>query len=413
MKRRLSIVCLALLTTGLWAQQTESEKPETKTYSGRVVDAETGEELPFSTIYFSKTKGTKTNSRGEFSIESSPDSTLVFSCVGYERLPVKASELQKEVRLTPMTAIMREVTVTPPSAQIIMHDMEEQLKWEYKRWKYEIANFDVTATIRNNEGEKKYKTRADIQSAGNLRYFLFQGRQGVHFYSHIPGDIDLIFNYQTHICDLMGVSAHIEGLKFWKSTITPVDNPECYNSSVQTLRGKEGQQLYVIHSVPKNLKKLRKKTIVGGTLYMDAMTKRLLRFKGEALNLKLNSLPTKLNFQIDYRHYNGFTEVEQMLLEGENTENAFRMVFFNRMLNTKNMIRTAGSQIKINLDKSKETDSTKTNNVVIPWQPLPEEEVERIKADENKWIEYAGEKNMKKRAKNYKKYWKLYRKAKM
>lgn len=68
MKRRLSIVCLALLTIGLWAQQTESEKPEAKTYSGRVVDAETGEELPFSTIYFSKIRGAKTNSRGEFSI---------------------------------------------------------------------------------------------------------------------------------------------------------------------------------------------------------------------------------------------------------------------------------------------------------------------------------------------------------
>ena len=145
MKRILSIVCLLLIAICLWAQQTESEKPETKTYSGRVVDAETGETLPFSAIYFSKTSGTKTDSRGEFSIESSPDSTLVFSCVGYERLRIKANELQKEVRLAPMTTMMREVAVVTPSGQSILRNMGELMAWEYKQWKYEIGNFEIAA----------------------------------------------------------------------------------------------------------------------------------------------------------------------------------------------------------------------------------------------------------------------------
>ena len=413
MKRILSIVCLALLTTGLWAQQTESEKPETKTYNGRVVDAETGETLPFSAIYFSKTSGTKTDSRGEFSIESSPDSTLVFSCVGYERLPVKASELQKEVRLTPMTTMMREVAVVTPSGQSILRNMGELMAWEYKQWKYEIGNFEIAAVLTDKDGETKCQTRGDIQCAGNLRRYQFRGGNQRGYFPELPGEMDLVFNYKTHICDLMGLGSRIEDSEFWQSAITPLDNPDCYAASVERLRGKEGQQIYVVNVKPKDTDSLRQKAILTGTLYVDALSQRLLRFNGKVQNLQFQSLPTELKFHIDYRHTNGFTEVEQVLLEGENTKNSFCMELNNRYLHRKALTEVVSGTISVNNDEHSATGTVGAGTNVKSFGILSEEEHKALEDERKKWARHAGKTNIKRFQQNVEMFRSLWEKSKM
>lgn len=56
-----------------------------KTVKGCLKDAESGEKIPYASIYVSEESGTMTNLDGEFSIELSVDTTLVISCIGYER----------------------------------------------------------------------------------------------------------------------------------------------------------------------------------------------------------------------------------------------------------------------------------------------------------------------------------------
>ena len=58
---------------------------------GRVVNAETGEALPFVSIYVRQGVGTMTNEEGEFSIVVNADDILQVSCMGYEKQQVKAS----------------------------------------------------------------------------------------------------------------------------------------------------------------------------------------------------------------------------------------------------------------------------------------------------------------------------------
>nr|MCR4920836.1 carboxypeptidase-like regulatory domain-containing protein [Bacteroidaceae bacterium] len=68
MKRILLLLSL-LLCLPLSAQQT---------YRARVVDAETGEALPYVSIYVAAGRGTITNSNGYFVIEAEPTVQLSF-----------------------------------------------------------------------------------------------------------------------------------------------------------------------------------------------------------------------------------------------------------------------------------------------------------------------------------------------
>ena len=62
-------------------------------YSSRVVDAKTGEGIPYATVRASATEGTQSDLEGRFSIECPPATALVISCMGYEKLTIKASSL--------------------------------------------------------------------------------------------------------------------------------------------------------------------------------------------------------------------------------------------------------------------------------------------------------------------------------
>ena len=56
-----------------------------QTVTGRVVDAETGEPLPYVSIYVTEGKGTLSNDEGDFSIDVLPEETLRFHPNGSDR----------------------------------------------------------------------------------------------------------------------------------------------------------------------------------------------------------------------------------------------------------------------------------------------------------------------------------------
>ena len=88
---------------------------------GKVIDAETPKPLSFVNIGIKGTSyGTASNSSGDFVInvpERFKNSTLQFSCIGYETKSLSVREVlrQKEVRLQPSVIPLDEVTVMPDS----------------------------------------------------------------------------------------------------------------------------------------------------------------------------------------------------------------------------------------------------------------------------------------------------------
>ena len=76
-----------------------------------IVDAETVEPLPFVQVYVAEGHGALTNDEGQFSLDVAPSDVLVVTCMGYQRVRIKASELPRVLRLVPSVTALREVTV--------------------------------------------------------------------------------------------------------------------------------------------------------------------------------------------------------------------------------------------------------------------------------------------------------------
>ncbi|MEM1095934.1 MAG: TonB-dependent receptor [Bacteroidota bacterium] len=106
-----------------WAQVAQAQ---TRTLSGTVRDAETGEPLPYATLLIEgTTTGTATNVEGYFALVGAPADTLTLriSFLGFTtlRLAVDARDPVAPLRiaLTPNTAELGEVTVAAESYQIM------------------------------------------------------------------------------------------------------------------------------------------------------------------------------------------------------------------------------------------------------------------------------------------------------
>jgi TonB-linked SusC/RagA family outer membrane protein len=103
-------VAALFIGVGLWASPASAQHEVT----GEVTDAETGKTLPGVNIVVRGTQiGTTTRADGSYALEvSSPDSTLVFSFVGYQRQEVPINgRSEVNVQLAPAVTAMEEVVV--------------------------------------------------------------------------------------------------------------------------------------------------------------------------------------------------------------------------------------------------------------------------------------------------------------
>ena len=103
MRTVLFFFTILLFSVSAWAQEVEVQ--------GRVVDAKTGEALPYVSIYAGEGKGTLSNNDGAFKLTADANDMLKFSCVGYEKISFKANELPPVIKLKPYTTVLGEVTI--------------------------------------------------------------------------------------------------------------------------------------------------------------------------------------------------------------------------------------------------------------------------------------------------------------
>ena len=100
---RLLSLLLLLSSLHIQAQQ--------KQLNGRVVDAETGDPLPYVTIYLGPGRGTLTNEEGEYMVKVEANDSVSFSCIGYEKLLLPVSDVQSLTRMKSIPIHLKELTV--------------------------------------------------------------------------------------------------------------------------------------------------------------------------------------------------------------------------------------------------------------------------------------------------------------
>ena len=321
------LVAGLLLPVSAFAQQT---------LTARVVDAETGEPLPYVSIYITAGNGTLSNEEGEFSINAQPDDTLRLSCIGYEKLRLKAADIRNLVKLKPLTQKLREVTVKPVPVDDILKRLAAQLKKEYnsQSWK-ESQYFNRTLFTRGNRSEL-IESFMQGCSAINLRYLTvisgIKGHGGVENSEGLGID-------QTNVHHMLELGPMIMESSYWRFSIAPLNEfkrfKSFYDISAEELTGRDGQQIYKINmkyngSIPPSQ---GEKTVLEGSLYVDAGTGRLLSFdcniKNLAMRVNGQRAEAKVRVVVEYRHTTGFTEVFRVAANGESGEMKFRSLLFN------------------------------------------------------------------------------------
>ena len=383
------------------------------TFQGQLRDAETGEPLPYASIYVAAGRGTLTNAEGNFSLSAGNQDVLTFSYVGYEKLKLKASDVPRVVKLKPFARDLEEVVVVPVDEWDVVKRVIKNLKKDFSKHKAEKQGYFMRTWMKDKRDSNLIECFMSALSAVNLHEEEFHsGICGVN----AEGGSSRMKLAFTNIQFLSEVGPATFGSGFFENSVQPLNNlsmtKEYFDYKLETLFGTGGEKLYRIDFEWKEKERpdwqtryLRDRHRILGTAYVDAKTLRLLRFKGKVGNafVRYNNsqtLPNEINFQINYDYSKGYPAVNNLSVEGGNKQLQYKMLLFNvqddNLLaeggvlgnNIVNVIQNAGydSQLWEKYDIIKRTAEEELIAFGETSQPVPEttgeEEPEEVETKE-------------------------------
>ncbi len=209
MKKLLVIMLLQTFCLAMFSQ--------TKSEESRVVDAVSGEPLPYAGVYVSPELGTMTNDEGFFHLDAEAGQPIRISYIGYETLQTTWSGQAQTYRLKPLATDMREVTVLSPD--LILWNVALKLHKEYKGKRRKKANYFYRLTNIYSGVTDMTEAFLSARSAVNIRNMEFYNGRSVRQtrYSRISSNVEYT-NLQQLVC--MGPA--IEDNPFWKHTMRPI-----------------------------------------------------------------------------------------------------------------------------------------------------------------------------------------------
>ena len=247
MKRMFFIISL-LLCLPLAAQQT---------YRARVVDAETGEALPYVSVCASSKTETVTNMEGEFAIVARTKDELRLSLVGYESTQVKAGKMETTIKMWPMQCVESE-----DSMKVVAHTLYDLFRYFYSStnsWKEcsKAALFFYRYCISNEKGIYMGEASMRACNSCNLRNFELMEKS---FYNDVEeetlGDWPLYLQrlYINSTLQLGPFPYDVVG--FWSLHLFPLyyDNYRLHcRARCYELKSSKGEKIYKICIQPREL----------------------------------------------------------------------------------------------------------------------------------------------------------------
>ena len=277
-------------------------------YSARVVDAETGEPMPYATIYISSAKGTLSNNDGYFSIEAMPGDSLRISYVGYIVQKLAATRLPRTIRMKPLATDMKEVEIL--SSYAILERVARELNESYKKGKEHCGTFFYRTSETMNG--KVDMTEAFLNSETAVHLHNLSVLNGHRMQLYDSDSVPFLDDLNMH--HILELGPMVQKNPFWKATIDPPFNGQNYKRN------------YVCQSIMKlyegdvflyRIQLNGKKNNMDGVLYVDGTTWQVRRFEGHLPNIQLLTKAEKqtrlqeveINFTAEYTYRNGYAEV--------------------------------------------------------------------------------------------------------
>ena len=291
--------------------------------SAVAVDADTGEPIPYVSVYVSPTCGTISNYDGEFCLECLPSDVLRISCIGYGKTSHKASELPDTIHMKPIASTLREITVmgTDNILAQLVHKMQKEAKKNKKAESHYFFRLSTSYPGTDELAEAFLTAQSCIQM------------RNIHFHSANRGLLtegkidnpDLKGLERTNLHVFLRLAPILLFDNAWDFAIVPSDvvlsrKGKLLDVTSTSFTDDDGSEIRKIHVTGKS--DSTSHTILEGTLYVDRKKCQLLRFDGEVKGLYLrfydharqrasiNLMPCALH--VDYRHDHGFTEIANM-----------------------------------------------------------------------------------------------------
>lgn len=326
MNRRLVLLLMTFIALTTWAQR----------YSARVVDAKTGEPMPYVSIYLGGGHGTLTNEDGEFHIKASENDVLRFSFVGYEKQEVSVSALPATIRMKPLNSVLKEVVVSPLDVEGILDKVIRHLKQDYKNQKDTRHCYFVRHHLNNTDDSYLIEGFLTARSVVNLRDEAFlSATSGLN----TEGEESAIKLTNTNIHKVTEVGAQTHQSDYWEATIKPLASIKTirkyYQADLETLTDEQGEELYRItfRWTHKMTESLLNRRFITGTLYVDAKTLRPLSFNGVVNNafqrVDFFRRKTTIRFYMNYDYTDGYAAVSHLSVQGGNDLMNYRILLFN------------------------------------------------------------------------------------
>ena len=323
----LTILLLALLPITGRAQEL---------LQGRVVDDETGEPLPYVSIFAEEGRRTLSNAEGDFKLETGDGDALTFSCVGYKKARIRAGKLPAVVRLKPLATVMQEVTVQAKPYDEVLKQVIDNLKQDYRWYGDWVRRYFFRTMMEKAEGTYIAEAFVRAYSVLNLREVeILSGLQGYDK----DADKDRLNVNASNVHRLIEVGPLTAKSRFWGSATKPLQHysylREYYDTQFRHLQDEDGNLIYRIDFSLKEKYKEEfssTKPYITGTAYVDAATCRLLRFDGSCKNyyMKMGLIPyaTSIDFQLEYDYSKGAASVSHLVVSGGNALLAHRSLLF-------------------------------------------------------------------------------------
>lgn len=256
-----------------------------------VIDAETGEPLSFVQIYIADGRGALTNDEGRFSIEAHPSEVLIITCMGYQRMRIKAGNLPRVLKLTPSVTELKEVTVYSP--QNILQQVINGMERDYNVYKKVSASYYMRQTYTMSGAMQMAEAYLQAACANNLRNVEFVAGRMFH---GMNGGRKLSLDL-SNIHATLSLAPMIKGESFWRGAVVPLNRKtfhKRYNyekefrTTITTQNDVDGRRIMCIHFAPAKDGTLHH-TIMTGDLYVDADSLYPIGFQGRLDSIKLQA----------------------------------------------------------------------------------------------------------------------------
>lgn len=304
----LSILMLPVLTYG---------------QDGIVVDAQTNQPLPYVMFYVSPSCGTLSNNDGEFHLVCDDDDEVRISCMGYNTLRYKSSEMPSKIHMQPKVTTMKEVTIT--TADNVLYRLVRKMQKEAKKNQKATGQYFFRLTTQYPGTDELAEAFLTAKSCVQMRDIIFHsGRRGQLKYEETK-EADLQGLGRTNLHYFLRLAPVLVNFNVWGHTFVPADvvlsrTKNIYDVTCTSYTEEDGTEIckIMVRSNP-NIKSY---LTLDGTLYVDRKKLQLLRFEGCLRNLYLRAydqahrrtITTMIEYTMhaDYRHDHGFTEIASM-----------------------------------------------------------------------------------------------------